>query len=195
MKQIIQNYRSGVLKVEEVPAPTVRDGALLVATQVSLISAGTERSTVQVAQKNLAGKAMERPDLAVDERFRTRDQRVKHVREVDALVEAWTSSRTLSELLPRLETEGVPAAEVREPEAAVRDPRVVARGETVRLEHPKYGAVENVHGTGLPIKFSAATAGFDQHAPEMGQHNQMVYGQMLGYSPEKIEELRAQGII
>lgn len=63
MKQIIQNYRTGVLKVEEVPAPMVRDGGLLVVTQVSLISAGTERSTVQVAQKSLAGKAMERPDL------------------------------------------------------------------------------------------------------------------------------------
>ncbi|WDT80455.1 MAG: zinc-binding alcohol dehydrogenase [Candidatus Manganitrophus sp.] len=63
MKQVIQNYRTGTLKVEEVPAPTVREGGLLVATQVSLISAGTERSTVQVAQKSLAGKAMERPDL------------------------------------------------------------------------------------------------------------------------------------
>lgn len=63
MKQIIQNYRTGVLKVEEVPAPMVRDGGLLVVTQVSLISAGTEKSTVQVAQKSLAGKAMERPDL------------------------------------------------------------------------------------------------------------------------------------
>ncbi|MBI3802949.1 MAG: bi-domain-containing oxidoreductase [Nitrospirae bacterium] len=63
MKQIIQNYRTGVLKVDEVPAPTVREGGLLVENQASLISAGTERSTVQVAQKSLAGKAMDRPDL------------------------------------------------------------------------------------------------------------------------------------
>ncbi len=139
--------------------------------------------------------AMGRPDLATDERFKTRDRRVEHVNEVDALVEAWSGSQTISELLLRLEEAGVPAAEVREPEAAVRDPRVLARGETVRLEHPKYGAVEDVYGTGIPIKFSAATAGFDRPAPEMGEHNQMVYGRMLGYSSEKLAELRDEGVI
>src|SRR5206468_871533 len=52
--------------------------------------------------------AMEHSDLAADERFRTRDQRVKHVVELDAMIEAWTSSQTLAELLPRLEAAGVP---------------------------------------------------------------------------------------
>lgn len=140
-------------------------------------------------------EAMERPDLAADERFRTRDQRVKHEREVDAMVEAWTSAQRVSDLLARLEAAGAPAAEVRSPETAVSDPRVVARGETVPLEHPKYGAVETVYGTGIPIKFSAATAGFDQPAPEIGQHNELVYGKVLGYSAEKLAELHAQGVI
>lgn len=140
-------------------------------------------------------KVMGHPELTTDERFMTRDQRVKHVREIDLLVEKWTSSQTLAELLPRLEAAGVPAAEVRDPDAAVRDPQVVARGETVQLSHPKYGQVEDVYGTGIPIKFSAASAGFDQPPPEIGEHNQEVYGQILGYSAEKIEELRAQGVI
>lgn len=140
-------------------------------------------------------KAMGRPELANDKRFRTRDLRVKHVRELDALVEGWMSSLTLSELLARLDAAGVPAAEVREPKDAVRDPRVVARGETVPLVHPKYGFVEEVYGTGLPIKFSAAEAGFDQPPPELGEHNELVYGQILGYSPDQIEELRAAGVI
>ncbi len=63
MKQIVQNYRTGELQVEEVPAPNLQSDGLLVATEFSLISAGTEKSTVTVAKKNLAGKAMERPDL------------------------------------------------------------------------------------------------------------------------------------
>src|SRR5262249_54881777 len=79
-------------------------------------------------------KAMGQPNLEVDDRFATRDQRVKHVREVDALVEEWTSSQTLSELLAKLDAAGVPAAEVRGPGAAVRDSRVVARGETVPID-------------------------------------------------------------
>ncbi|MCA9474128.1 MAG: bi-domain-containing oxidoreductase [Nitrospira sp.] len=64
MKQVIQNYRSGILKVDEVPAPSLRDGGLLIANQASLISPGTEKSTVDVAQKSLVGKAMERPEMA-----------------------------------------------------------------------------------------------------------------------------------
>src|SRR3990172_10953378 len=63
MKQILQNFRSGELKVQDVPAPAARAGHVLVANRHSLISAGTEKSTVGVAQKNLVGKAMDRPDL------------------------------------------------------------------------------------------------------------------------------------
>lgn len=139
--------------------------------------------------------AMERPDLVTDERFKSRDQRVKNAQDVDALVEAWTRQQFVAELLFRLEAADVPAAEVREPQAAVCDPRVVARRETVLLEHPKYGAVEEVYGTGIPIQFSEANAGFDQPAPDIGQHNELVYGQILGYSEEEIVGLRALGVI
>ncbi len=64
MKQVVQNFRTGILKVESVPAPTLSAGEVLVANRVSLISPGTERSTVQVAQKNLLGKALDRPEMA-----------------------------------------------------------------------------------------------------------------------------------
>lgn len=139
--------------------------------------------------------AMARPDLAADERFRTRDSRVKHVRELDALIEAWTSTQPLAELLPRLEIAGVPSAEVRTPSVAVRDPRVLARGETVPLNHPKFGAVEEVYGSGIPINFSAATVGFERAAPALGEHNELIFGQMLGYSAKQLATLKAEGVI
>src|SRR5262245_49475688 len=63
MKQVIQNFRSGLLKVETVPAPVCSPGEVLVANHVSLISSGTERSTVKIAQKSLLGKALERPEM------------------------------------------------------------------------------------------------------------------------------------
>ena len=62
MKQIIQHFRSGVVKVAEVPPPALRGSGLLVLNDTSLISPGTEKSTVQSAQKNLMGKVMERPE-------------------------------------------------------------------------------------------------------------------------------------
>lgn len=63
MKQVEQSYRTGALRVVDVPAPTARAGLNLVATSVSLISAGTERQIIDLAKSSLAGKARARPDL------------------------------------------------------------------------------------------------------------------------------------
>lgn len=63
MKQVIQNMRSGELRVEDVPAPAVRPGGLLVKVERSLISPGTERMVIELGKKSLLGKARERPDL------------------------------------------------------------------------------------------------------------------------------------
>lgn len=63
MKQIIQNFKTGELSVAEVPTPALASGFVLVRNDYSLISAGTERSTVSTAQASLLGKARQRPDL------------------------------------------------------------------------------------------------------------------------------------
>ncbi|HWQ35563.1 MAG TPA: bi-domain-containing oxidoreductase [Blastocatellia bacterium] len=63
MKQVLQNFRTGVLRVDEVPEPICKSGGILVANAASLISAGTEKMAVDLAQKSLVGKAKERPDL------------------------------------------------------------------------------------------------------------------------------------
>src|SRR6185369_185926 len=63
MKQVVQNFKTGELSVSEVPPPALRPGGVLVRTVRSLISAGTERGTVEVGQSSLVGKARKRPDL------------------------------------------------------------------------------------------------------------------------------------
>lgn len=63
MKQVIQNFKTGQLYVDDVPIPSLSDNMVLVQNSFSLISAGTERSTVKVAKSNLLGKARQRPDL------------------------------------------------------------------------------------------------------------------------------------
>lgn len=140
---------------------------------------------------------MQRPELAAHPHFGTRDARVAHAAEVDATINEWTGAHPASEIVRKLEEASVPVAEVRDPKSAVRDPRVLARHETVPLSHPQYGAVAagDVYAMGLPIQFSASRAGFDQPPPAIGEHNAAVYGGILGYSPERIEELRASGAI
>jgi predicted dehydrogenase len=61
--QVIQDVRSGKLVVADVPAPLAQPGEVLIANAASVISAGTERMTIDLAKKSLLGKARERPDL------------------------------------------------------------------------------------------------------------------------------------
>ncbi len=135
------------------------------------------------------------PELADDEKFSTRNARVKNFQELNAFIEQFTHSLTSSEAVARLERAGAPAAEVRDPYAATRDPRVVRRGETVPLLHPEHGAVADVYGMGMPFTFSDSSIGFDQPPPALGEHNDRVYGQVLGYSSERIAELKSQKVI
>ena len=63
MKALEQNYRKGTLEVVDLPVPGAGTGRLVVRTQASLASVGTERSMVELAKKSLLGKALARPDL------------------------------------------------------------------------------------------------------------------------------------
>ncbi|MFD0473541.1 CoA transferase [Nonomuraea thailandensis] len=136
--------------------------------------------------------AMDRPELAADPRFATRDARVAGAGELHGTVAAWAADRPLAGLLAR---HGVPAAEVRDPVAAVRDPIVLERAEVVPLEHPRHGDVAGLVGTGVPIRFSAAEAALDGPAPGLGEHNAEIYGGLLGYTDDELKALAEDGVI
>jgi len=65
MKQILQDLRRGATLVEDVPAPLCRPGCLRIATSVSLISSGTERTLVDFARGSLLSKAWREPDRTI----------------------------------------------------------------------------------------------------------------------------------
>lgn len=62
MRQLTQNLKNGVLNLDEVPTPKVLPGMVLVKNHYSVISAGTEKSKIDVGKKSLIGKAKARPD-------------------------------------------------------------------------------------------------------------------------------------
>jgi crotonobetainyl-CoA:carnitine CoA-transferase CaiB-like acyl-CoA transferase len=135
------------------------------------------------------------PELERDPRFATRDARVANKEAINDRIEAFTRTRPTAELVPLFELNGVPAAPVRSPADAVRDPRVLARGETVQIEHPGLGRIPDLIGPGVPIRFAGAPAVIPRPAPALGQDNALVYGEWLGYSSAAIERLRAAGVI
>lgn len=62
MKAILQNLKSSCVEVCDIPSPELRRGGVLVQTLFSAISAGTEQSKLETAEKSLLGKAIARPD-------------------------------------------------------------------------------------------------------------------------------------
>jgi predicted dehydrogenase/NADPH:quinone reductase-like Zn-dependent oxidoreductase len=62
MKQVLQNMRSGVTEVGEVPAPGLGRNQILIQTRASLISAGTEKMLVEFGHASLLAKARSQPD-------------------------------------------------------------------------------------------------------------------------------------
>jgi crotonobetainyl-CoA:carnitine CoA-transferase CaiB-like acyl-CoA transferase len=139
--------------------------------------------------------AIGRPELAGDPRFATRDARVTNHAEVDAMVEAWTTQHSVADVVDRLTERGVPVAPVRDPTESVADPRVVARGETLPVVHPEFGEIEGLRTIGVPIVFSENDAPGLAAAPTLGQHNDEIYGGLLGYGSERVEQLRRDGVI
>ncbi len=63
MKQVVQVLKSGEISVEDVPVPALQDRYVLVETLHSVISAGTEKTKVDMGKSSLLGKARARPDL------------------------------------------------------------------------------------------------------------------------------------
>src|SRR3954447_20780561 len=63
MLQVTQYQKTGELRVEELPEPMLPVGGVLVRNACSLISAGTERTSVETAKASIVGKARSRPDL------------------------------------------------------------------------------------------------------------------------------------
>ncbi|HUJ11928.1 MAG TPA: bi-domain-containing oxidoreductase [Verrucomicrobiae bacterium] len=90
MKQLVQDFKTGDIKLVEVPAPVIAPGRLLVGNAFSLVSAGTERATVSLGQQSLVGKARSRPDL-VKQVLNTvkREGVAATVRKVQARLDQW----------------------------------------------------------------------------------------------------------
>jgi len=139
--------------------------------------------------------AMERPELAHDPRFVTQVTRIRHYTDLDILVGGWTARLPTAAVIQRLDDAGIAAAPVRTPDEASRDERVLARGEVVRLDHPVHGHTADVFAPGLPITFSRTATQITPGNAGLGEHNDAVFGDLLGLSPDERNRLKSEGAI
>jgi len=135
-------------------------------------------------------KAIGREDLIGDARYETAEARAKHVNEVNAVIEAWTSKRNKYEVTKILAAAGVPCGAVQDTGEVLNDPHLHAREMIVEVPHPVRGSYLTA---GNPVKLSASPTKIES-APLLGQHNHEVLTS-LGYGEADIAELKAAGAI
>jgi len=111
---------------------------------------------------------------------------------IPEVVNKWVKERTTDEVVDILEKTGVPVAAVMDLDEVQASPQALAREMFVKVNHPTMGEIIE---PGFPIKFSETKGDISAPAPLLGEHNVEVYTRLLGYSEEKIEELRKKGVI
>jgi crotonobetainyl-CoA:carnitine CoA-transferase CaiB-like acyl-CoA transferase len=134
--------------------------------------------------------AMDDPHLAADSRFTTFADRFQHGVELASTLDRLFRTRPTGEWLSRFRGK-VPSAPVNSVEEALRDEQVLARNMVIHIDHPTFGEIRL---TGNPIKFAGADDIYEP-APSLGTDTEAILSGELGYSPEQIAELRAQGVI
>jgi crotonobetainyl-CoA:carnitine CoA-transferase CaiB-like acyl-CoA transferase len=139
----------------------------------------------------LAG-ALGSPEMADDARFRTLDDRKANEDALEAEIEAWTLTQKASDAEKALQAAGVAAFRPLMNKELSEDPHLAARNFFVEKEHPVVGARQHA---GIPWRMSDTPCEVWRAAPVMGQDNDYVFGELLGYSSEQIADLVAREVI
>lgn len=137
-------------------------------------------------------RAIERPDLHADERFRTNPSRVQHRDMLIPILEQYLATRPAAYWLERLEQAEVPAAPVNTLDRVFTDPQVLARRMLLEVPHPTIGQLRM---TGSPLKLQSTGERSVSAPPLLGQHTEEVLQERLGVSREEIETMKGAGVV
>ncbi len=137
-------------------------------------------------------EAMERTDLAEDERYKTHSARGAHQVELDEIVAAWTQTIDAETLELMMEEFGIPSGKIYRAPDMLEDAHFKAREAIIKTQHPQFGELlmQNV-----APKLSATPGSVRTPGPLLGQHNEEIYGGLLNFDAEKRAALSANGII
>ncbi len=175
-----------------------RTGAVLPNVAPSNVYPTADGQSILIAanQDSVFGRLarlMEEPELAEDGgRYADHSGRGQHQQELDDHIGVWTAQHESEELLALLHEGGVPAGRIYKAADMLTDPHFIARDAIVRVADPKFGdlAMQNV----VP-KLSATPGSIRWTGPELGQHNDEVFGDLLGLSAEQVRQLTADGVV
>ena len=132
------------------------------------------------------------PQWADDPRFATNKQRVAHRAELVVLIRQATVFKTTAEWVSQLEAAGVPCGPINDLAQMFQDPQVLARELAVSLAHPLAGEVPQVAS---PIRLSETPVQYRHAPPLLGEHTDVVLGEVLGIDADRLRQLRETGVV
>jgi len=132
-----------------------------------------------------------RDDLAAAPGYQTRAERMEHAEEINAAIQAWMNTQTITVVETALEKVGIPFGRVQTIEELMKDPHLIARNRIVEVEVD--GQKKIMPG---PYPILSDTPGtIRAPCPELGEHNEEVYGNILGFSQDELTALKNDGVI
>lgn len=141
----------------------------------------------------LCEKVIHRPDLLTDPRFDSNLKRCDNHAALKPEIEKWTSLHTIDEAVKAVNAAGVPAAPINDMRRITSDDSIAnVREMFVPLHHPVIG---DMRVNGNPVKLLDMMPQITRHAPELGQDNEAVYGELLGLDAAALNEYREKHVI
>jgi crotonobetainyl-CoA:carnitine CoA-transferase CaiB-like acyl-CoA transferase len=137
-------------------------------------------------------RAIGRPDLADDARFRTNSDRLRNRADLDALIGNETRRRTVAEWEAIFEAHDVPHAPVLDVGQVLDHPQARARGMVTEVFHTALGRMRT---TGRAINLPAHPDARPTAAPLLGEHTDEVLRELVGASDDQLAAWRADGVI
>ncbi len=141
----------------------------------------------------LCTKALDREDLLSDPRFDTNIHRCENHAALKPEIEKWSTQHTIAECVTIIDAAGVPVAPINMLGDVVKDEHIAgAREMFVHMHHPVIG---DMTVPGNPVKLLDTKPNITRCAPDLGQDNKAVYGEMLGMTEGDLETLKAHNVI
>ena len=139
-------------------------------------------------------RALERPELATDERFADMRSRAKNAAEIIGILDEVFASKPRDQWIEILrESQGdFIFTIVNSIDDLPNDPQVRANEYVIDFEHPQHGKIQML---GMPVRLSETPGRVRLPAPEFGQHTEEILLDLLGYDWEKITDLRERKVI
>ena len=137
-------------------------------------------------------RAMGRPDLVEDPRFASFEALSSHLDDFEFIFLSWMMEHTKREIFELCQDEKVLCAPILGPDELLDDPQIKARGFFVQADHPEAGTLTY---PGAPFKMTETPWTAPSPAPLLGEHNEAIYCDRLGYCKEDLVSLRSKGVI